>query len=103
MTRLDPPVFTEPWQATAFALAVSLNERGLFTWEEWTQALGAELKQQTDDAGYFDAWLTALEKMTIAKGAASEGELQALAQAWIAAAEATPHGQPIVLGATRGG
>jgi nitrile hydratase accessory protein len=102
LTPLDPPVFSEPWQATAFALTVTLNARGLFTWEEWTQALGRELRHQTDDAGYFEAWLRALEKMTIAKGAAKTGELEALAEAWIAAAEATPHGQPIVLGTKRG-
>jgi nitrile hydratase accessory protein len=99
LTPPDPPVFAEPWQATAFALAVTLHARGLFTWAEWTQVLGAELKHQTDDSGYFEAWLRALEKITIVKGVASEGELQAVAQAWIAAAEATPHGQPIVLGA----
>ena len=27
----DGPVFREPWEAEAFALALSLNERGLFT------------------------------------------------------------------------
>jgi len=98
LTPPEPPVFAEPWQATTFALAVTLNARGLFSWEEWTQALGAELKHQTDDAGYFEAWLRALEKITVAKGVAQTGELEALAEAWIAAAEATPHGQPIVLG-----
>ena len=36
------PVFSEPWQAEAFALAVSLNERGIFTWSEWAQILGDE-------------------------------------------------------------
>lgn len=96
MTQNDPPPFAEPWQAAAFALAVTLNERGLFSWEEWTQALGAELKSGGE---YYEAWLKTLERMTIAKGAAREGELEALAKAWIAAAEATPHGKPIVLGA----
>ncbi len=97
---MTPPDFAEPWQATAFALAVALNERGLFTWDEWTRALGAELRTGGD---YFDAWLNTLEAMTIAKGAATEGELEALAKAWIAAAEATPHGKPIVLGAEKRG
>ena len=31
----DGPVFREPWEAQAFAMAVSLHERGLFTWPEW--------------------------------------------------------------------
>jgi hypothetical protein len=29
------PVFAEPWQAQAFALAVKLSEQGHFTWKEW--------------------------------------------------------------------
>jgi hypothetical protein len=29
------PVFAEPWQAQAFALAVRLSEQGYFTWKEW--------------------------------------------------------------------
>ena len=28
------PVFAEPWQAAAFALAVRLSEKGYFTWQE---------------------------------------------------------------------
>ena len=28
------PVFREPWEAQAFAMTLSLHERGLFTWPE---------------------------------------------------------------------
>ena len=35
------PVFAEPWQAQAFALAVKLSEQGHFTWKEWAGALAA--------------------------------------------------------------
>src|SRR5262249_31546178 len=38
------PVFAEPWQAQAFALAVKLSEQGYFTWKEWAAALTDELK-----------------------------------------------------------
>jgi hypothetical protein len=38
------PVFAEPWQAQAFALAVKLSEQGHFTWQEWAAALTSELK-----------------------------------------------------------
>ena len=100
MTQPDPPAFAEAWQAQAFALAVTLNERGLFSWSEWTQVLGQELKHQdaaAGDTGYFECWLAALEKIVVAKGVAKAGELEALTEAWMAAAEATPHGKPIVL------
>ncbi len=37
------PVFEEPWQAHAFAMTVSLHERGVFTWSEWSHALSQEI------------------------------------------------------------
>jgi len=98
----EPPPFDEPWQAQVFAMTVALNERGLFAWSEWTKALGAEIATGPSEASnqaYFQAWLRALETILIAKGAASVRELRDLAEAWRAAAEATPHGRPIVLGA----
>jgi nitrile hydratase accessory protein len=101
LTPPDSKKFEEPWQAQAFAMAVALSERGLFSWAEWTEALGAEIAR-APQRGYYESWLEALESLLVAKGAASRGELAALAEAWRAAAEATPHGQPIVL-AGRGG
>ncbi len=87
-------------------MAVKLSERGLFTWSEWTQALGAEIAagpRRDGEAAYFEAWLNALEAILIAKGVAATGELHELAEAWRAAARATPHGQPIVLHAVASG
>src|SRR3954449_4513290 len=100
----DGPVFRAPWEAQAFALAVQLQERGLFTWEEWAQALGAEISaaQKSGDADlgntYYRHWLSALERLVIAKGAASQTGLHETKDAGDRAAKATPHGQPIVLG-----
>lgn len=99
----DGPVFREPWEAQAFALAVHLKERGLFTWEEWAQALGAEISaaQEGGDADlgdtYYHHWLAALERLVVSKGAAREAGLEQTKEAWDRAAKATPHGQPIVL------
>ena len=42
------PVFAEPWQAQAFALAVRLSAQGYFTWKEWAAALADELKSAAD-------------------------------------------------------
>ena len=39
----DEPVFREPWEAHAFAMAVTLHQRGLFTWTEWAAALAAQI------------------------------------------------------------
>lgn len=94
------PVFAEPWQAQAFALAVRLHEQGLFTWREWAEALGAEIAAAgPHDAPerYYEHWLAALEKLTERKGLISAAERLARRDAWERAARATPHGQPIVL------
>ncbi len=101
----DGPVFREPWEAHAFALAVSLHQRGLFTWPEWAQALAAQIDaaQGGGDADlgdtYYRHWLAALEALVSAKGASSSDELARYRDAWDHAAERTPHGQPIELGA----
>ena len=98
----DEPVFAEPWQAQAFAMTVKLNEQGLFTWSEWAEVFGAEIAAAgPDDAAesYYSHWLAALEKIVEAKGAMSRAERLERKEAWDRAARATPHGQPIELGA----
>ena len=104
MDRPDPaPVFREPWEASAFALAVALHERGLYTWPEWAAALARQIAraQAAGDPdtgeGYYRHWLATLETLVAEKGAASAQELQRLQQAWERAAERTPHGQAIEL------
>lgn len=99
----EEPVFAAPWQAQAFAMAVELHGRGLFAWQEFADALSAELlaagaAQDGDD--YYDHWLAALEKLVVAKGLMTEPERAGREAAWDAAARATPHGEPIELAKT---
>ena len=99
----DGPVFRAPWEAQAFALALALHERGVFTWPEWAAALTDAIRRAQaagdPDTGqtYYHHWLDALEGLVIAKGLADSQRLHALEHAWEAAAERTPHGQPIEL------
>lgn len=96
----DAPVFAEPWQAQAFALAVALNERGLFTWTEWAAALSREVARPgaaADGSDYYAHWLAALEALLRDKGVAGPELVEALSESWQRAAHATPHGQPIRL------
>ena len=92
---LTDPVFNEPWEAQAFAMGVKLHEGGAFTWTEWAETLGAEIK--SSDKPYYEQWLGALEKIVEAKGLMSQIERLNRVEAWDRAAHATPHGQPIVL------
>ena len=97
------PVFREPWEAQAFAMALTLHRQGLFTWPEWAAALAAEIAaaQAAGDADlgdtYYRHWLAALERLLAAKGLATPSELESHRRAWARAAERTPHGRPIEL------
>jgi nitrile hydratase accessory protein len=93
----EDPVFNQPWEAQAFAMAVSLHEKGLFSWTEWAAALAREISADKKRS-YYESWLAALEKLVEAKKVMSEGERLARIDAWDRAARATPHGKPIELG-----
>jgi len=99
----DGPVFREPWEAQAFAMALALHERGLFTWNEWAAALGAEIKRAQaagdPDTGetYYLHWLNTLEKLVAEKGVTTGEALHRYRDAWEHACDRTPHGKPIVL------
>ena len=99
----DGPVFREPWEAQAFAMALSLQESGLFTWNEWASALADEIACAQaggdPDTGetYYRHWLATLEKLVAAKGVASADTLHRHRDAWDHAADRTPHGAPIEL------
>jgi len=99
------PVFAEPWQAQAFALAVQLSELGHFTWKEWAAALAAELKAAADrgnpDDGsrYYEHWLAALERLVTEKGLSDPSAMLARKEAWADAYRHTPQGKPVELGA----
>jgi nitrile hydratase accessory protein len=99
----DGPVFRAPWEAQAFAMALALHDRGLFTWTEWAGALADEIKRAQangdPDTGetYYRHWLATLEHLVAAKGVATSETLHRYRDAWDHAADRTPHGQPIEL------
>jgi nitrile hydratase accessory protein len=95
----EGPVFREPWEAQAFALAVRLSAEGAFSWPEWAQALGSELAADPDDDGsrYYHHWVAALEKLAARSGLASAPEMADRKAAWAEAYRRTPHGRPVEL------
>jgi nitrile hydratase accessory protein len=97
------PVFHEPWQAQAFAMAVALQSGGMFAWSEWSAMLGEEIRTAQaagdPDTGttYYQHWLATLERMVTERGLATPDRLVRTRDAWDRAAERTPHGAPIEL------
>src|SRR5437899_4090639 len=77
----EGPVFREPWEAQAFAMALALYDRGLFTWPEWAATLADEIKRAQaagdPDTGesYYRHWLAALERIVAEKGVATRDAL----------------------------
>jgi nitrile hydratase accessory protein len=102
------PVFAEPWEAQAFALAVRLSEQGHFTWKEWAATLAQELKaaadrgEPDDGSHYYQHWLVALERLAASKGLTDSAAMLERKEAWAHAYRHTPHGKPVELGAGSG-
>jgi nitrile hydratase accessory protein len=97
------PVFAEPWEAQAFAMAVRLSAQGYFTWKEWAANLAEELRKAAeagepdDGSRYYHHWLRTLEGLVKARGLATADELSARKEAWADAYRHTLHGSPVVL------
>jgi nitrile hydratase accessory protein len=99
----DGPVFREPWEAQAFAMALALHARGLFSWTELAATLADEIKRAQasgdPDTGetYYRHWLATLERLIAEKGVTTSDALHRYRDAWDHAADRTPHGSPIEL------
>ena len=104
MTRPDKEVpLREPWQAQVLATAFSLQENGVVTAAEWSEALGAAIKRAQDagdpDDGetYYLHVLDALETLLREKGLLEARELSERKAQWEDAYRRTPHGEPATL------
>jgi nitrile hydratase accessory protein len=94
------PVFAEPWQAQAFALALQLHAQGAFAWTEWADTLSRRLKAagpEDDGSRYYEHWLDALEDLVTGKQLAAAAALAERKEAWAEAYRRTPHGKPVEL------
>jgi nitrile hydratase accessory protein len=99
VTEPSPSNFAAPWEAQVFALVVSLQEAGLFTWSEWADRIGREIRPADgpERAADYGAWLATLETILAERGVAGSESVAARTEAFLRAAAATPHGQPIRL------
>ena len=99
----DQPIFAEPWEAQAFALTITLHQKGVFTWQEWADALSATIAKDkaaggnNDGSNYYELWLGTLEMITEHKGIIDAKELYEIKTAWRDAYLATPHGHAVTL------
>lgn len=98
----EQPQFSEPWQATVFAIVLELRAKGVFGWPEWGEAMSTDLVRfpgapDDQDSILYSRWLMALECLIADRGLLTEAEISDRQEAWRQAYLATPHGQPIEL------
>ena len=95
--------FDEPWHAEVFAVTLHLNEKKLFSWAEWTDAIGKQIKKgrltrHIDGSNdYYNLWLQALIELISAKGITDAEAILDVQNRWADAYRNTPHGKPVKL------
>lgn len=68
-TENGEPVFDAPWQAKTFAMAIKLNESGVFTWNEWAKELSIHINAFEEHStiennnDYYKLWQQTLESL----------------------------------------
>lgn len=78
-------VFAAPWESQAFGVALALHDAGRMDWEEFRQALIAEIgaweaaHPSGDGWSYYECWLRSLERMISGQGLVGAGDLRARA------------------------
>ena len=72
-------VFEEPWQGRVFGMAVALHEQGAYEWEEFRQALIAQVAAAESRGGpfvYYEVWLATFEELVSRKGLVTPDDLE---------------------------
>ena len=99
----DERVFSEPWEAQAFAIVVTLSSAGCFTWEEWAKIFSEVIAESkirggpSDGSDYYLNWVKALERIVSEKRITDISKLKSTKLAWENAYKITPHGKPVHL------
>jgi nitrile hydratase accessory protein len=66
-------VFQTPWEGHAFGLAVVMNEKGAYVWDDFRTGLVDQIA--TGQPDYYQSWLQALESLLVARGIVTREEV----------------------------
>ena len=96
------PVFTDPWQAEALAMADALVSAGLFSASEWSETLGQSLREAQstsadDQQTYYVCVLQTLERLISKHSDIDAAALASKRADWEQAYRSTPHDQSVSL------
>jgi len=71
-------VFEAPWEGRIFGLAVALNDRRMYQWDDFRTRLIEEIaagEASGDESSYYERWLAAFEKLLLDRGLVTPAEL----------------------------
>jgi nitrile hydratase accessory protein len=71
-------VFEAPWEGRAFGMAVALNDRHCYDWDEFRRHLIANIaaaERSGKEVPYYESWLASFEALLLEKGLISREEL----------------------------
>ena len=77
LEELDEPPFHSDWEAHVFAMNRALIGRGVYTLDEFRDAVERMDPQHYLRSSYYEKWLTAIQTLLVEKGVCSVDELQA--------------------------
>jgi nitrile hydratase accessory protein len=72
-------VFEAPWEGRIFGLAVALNDRRMYQWDDFRGRLIDEIAAADAsgaESSYYERWLAAFEKLLLARGLVTQTELE---------------------------
>jgi nitrile hydratase accessory protein len=70
-------VFSEPWEATAFGVAVALSGQGTYDWEHFRQRLITAIADAQGCEAYYESWAKALEASVVDAGLLPQRDIHA--------------------------
>ncbi|HWM38801.1 MAG TPA: hypothetical protein VNS49_16945 [Streptomyces sp.] len=73
VTEENEPVFHADWEARVYALNTALVRRGVYSLDEFRDAVERMPPQEYLAASYYERWLAAIERLTAERGAQSDG------------------------------
>jgi nitrile hydratase accessory protein len=71
-------LFEAPWQGRVFGLAVALQDRRLYGWQDFQRRLIAEIagaEARGEPSAYYERWLRSFERLLVDKGLVTREEL----------------------------
>ncbi|MEO5899050.1 MAG: nitrile hydratase accessory protein [Ilumatobacteraceae bacterium] len=69
------PVFAEPWEGRAFAMALELVERGELTWDDFRVRLIAAIAADPHRP-YYESWVIAVEQLALDTAAVTRDDIE---------------------------